>query len=268
MKTLSLLLGATLILTLVGCRAGGPAKGPAVRILAYINVSSGCQQPTVDLLQQLADENKGKVQLELVDFGDGDVGARRWQESGHSCMTIELNGSTHVKFPAAEGEKTLTFQMPEGFMWTHDDLKAAVAAGVEGKLQPVTAEAAAASEPARQVEASVTVKPPAGTGRPAQVLLNGKPVVALYAAVEGKSPAKRAQAAALVLRSWLSAPVKPSDLATKEVTGGWALTAIDKPIATATKADAEAAKGTPRKLADAWAMAIRHIVLNAVRETE
>lgn len=253
----------------LGCRSTGAAKPPAVRLLAYINVSSGCQGPTVDLLEQLAEENKGKVQLELVDFGDGDVGARRWQESGHTCMTIELNGSTHVKYATPEGEKTTTFQMPEGFMWTHDDLRAAVAAGLEGKLQPITEAEAAASEPARQVEVTVAVKPASEAGMPAQVLLGDKPVAEFYAELDGKSPEERAKAATLALRSWLHAPVKASDLDTKQVSGGWAVTAIGKPIAIATAADAEAAKATPEKLAKAWAMAIRHIVLNAaVRDAE
>lgn len=257
-----------MIVSLLGCRATGTgAKPPKVSILAYINVSSGCQEPTISLLQQLTEEHKGKVQLELVDFGDGGEGARRWQESGHTCMTIELNGSPYVKFPTPEGEKTVTFQLPEGFMWTHDELVAAVAAGLEGKLQTITKEEAAAAEPARLVRVTGATKAPAKPGMPTQVLLNDRPVIEFYDKLDGKSPAKRAEAALLALRTWLHAPVKPTDLKTREGAKGWEVRALDKLVAVATPGDAKGAKTTPEKLAKSWALAIRHVVI-ATREPQ
>lgn len=264
MRVLIAALALILAMSLLGCRStGAGAKPPAVSIVAYINVSSGCQEPTVSLLQQLVEEHKGKVQLDLVDFGDGADGARRWQESGHTCMTIELNGSPYVKFPTPEGDKTVTFQLPEGFMWTHDELVAAVEAGLEGKLQTITEEEAAAAEPARQVRVSTATKGPQKPGMPAQVLLNDRPVIEFYDKLDGKSPAKRAEAALLALRTWLHAPVRPTDLSTRETAAGWEVRALDKLVAVATPGDAKGAKTTPEKLAKAWALAIRHVVLNS-----
>jgi len=122
-----------------GCKATGPAatQPPPVKILAYINVTSGCQQPTVDLLKNLQ-ANDPRVQVEFVDFGDGGEGALRWQNSGHECMTIEINGSENVKFPQDDTTKVVSFRMPAGFVWTHADLEAAVQAALQGKLQPAT----------------------------------------------------------------------------------------------------------------------------------
>lgn len=154
-----LLLG---MLALGGCKAIGPTatepQGPSVKILAYINVSSGCQQPTVDLLKSLS-ANDPRVQLELVDFGDGGAGAQRWQDSGHKCMTIEINGSPNVKFKQGETTKVMSFRMPPGYVWTHPDLEAAVKAGLEGSLQQATEDEVMAAMGGEMPEAPKPRKP-------------------------------------------------------------------------------------------------------------
>lgn len=109
----------------------------AVQILAYINVSSGCQQATVDFLQALPAKQPG-VQVELVDFGDGDKGAARWEQSGLKCMAIEINGHSIVKYPVNGTPKVMAFRAPAGLYWTHEDLVAAVAAAAQGTLKPAT----------------------------------------------------------------------------------------------------------------------------------
>jgi hypothetical protein len=277
MRSVYLLTGVVVAALMAGCKpapnAGTPAppaQAPVLRIRAYINVSSGCQQDTVDLLQQLADRNAGKVQLELVDFGDGDRGARRWQDSGYTCMTIELNGSPSVEYPApAKGEqppatKTVTFQMPQGFTWTHEDLQEAVQAALAGKLKTVSAEAAAAAAPAKQIKTSVTVKTGTSDGKPAaEVLIGDKPAMVLQATVGGRSPAQRAAAAATALNTWLKSPAKPSDLASREVTSGWAVMAGEKTVAVAVAEDSGSAKATARSVAEAWVIGLRHAVLEA-----
>lgn len=140
MKHLLILL-ALAALALVGCRAGSapPASLPTVKILAYINVTSGCQQETVDLLKAMA-QKEPRVELEFVDFGDGGPGSERWEKSGHKCMTIEVNGSPTVKYPKDGKMRAVGFMQPAGFIWNHPDLEEAVAAGLEGKLQPATEE--------------------------------------------------------------------------------------------------------------------------------
>lgn len=251
-----------------GCKpAAGPGgvtgtPKPSVRIVAYINVSSGCQQATVDLLQQLALQNQGPLTLELVDFGDGGSGARQWQDSGYTCMTIEINGSPNVSFPVNGVAKTVTLQMPAGFLWTHEDLQAAVAAALAGKLGTVSPEEAAAAQPATKVKAKATVGPGTREGKPvARVLINGKPTIVLLLPEGDKSPQQRAQAAADVLNAWFSKPLKPSDLEAKPTSGGWALTVNGQLVVTATKADAEAMGVDPQKLADVWLGAVRHLVI-------
>lgn len=133
---------ATPALLLCGCilpLRSSVAKAPAVRILAYINVSSGCQQATVDLLQSLPTKYPG-VGVELVDFGDGGQGTDRWRQAGLRCMTIQINECSVVKYPVAGKMKVMAFHMPAGFYWTHEDLELAVQAALAGKLQAATEE--------------------------------------------------------------------------------------------------------------------------------
>jgi hypothetical protein len=137
---LCLILGAAAVLA--GCLAPRPAAIPSaarplLSILAYINVSSGCQQATVDLLNSLPAKHPG-VEVQLVDFGDGGEGTKRWEDAGLKCMTLELNGHSIVKYPVNGADKVMAFQMPAGFYWTHEDLEQAVQAALAGKLQPAT----------------------------------------------------------------------------------------------------------------------------------
>ena len=129
---------------LAGCRPpdGGGSTAAAsrtVRVLAYINVSSGCQQATVDFLQSLPAKFPG-VQVELVDFGDGGAGAARWEQSGLKCMTLEINGHSIVRYPLDGATKVMAFRAPAGLYWTHEDLTAAVQAALRGELKPATEE--------------------------------------------------------------------------------------------------------------------------------
>lgn len=135
------LLLAIPVLLLAGCRARPaaqqPPQPPPIQILAYINVSSGCQQATVDFLQALQAKYP-RLAVELVDFGDGGAGSERWQMSGHRCMTIEINGRNVVKYPHEGTLRVVDFRMPPGVLWSHEDLAEAVAAAVAGTLQPAT----------------------------------------------------------------------------------------------------------------------------------
>lgn len=255
-------------LVLSGCKSAtksvrdAAADRPPVQIKAYINVSSGCQAATVELLQQLAKDNPGRIQLELVDFGDGGEGARRWQESGYTCMTIEINGSPNVQYPSADGPKTTTFQMPAGFLWTHEELQAAVAAALEGKVKAVTADEAMASQPAQQVTVKWSAREVSDAGQTLALLTaDGRPVLKLSAAVPGKSALQRAQAAAQALQQWTAKPVKLSDLVSREAGGQWEIVAGDKVLLATTADEADAMKLTPQKLADAWLGALRHALL-------
>ncbi|MBC7286920.1 MAG: hypothetical protein H5T86_02535, partial [Armatimonadetes bacterium] len=134
--------------------ASPPPAAPRAKVTAWINVTSGCQKPTVQILHELADTYKDRIDVEIIDFGQPD-GARRWQESGLGCMAIEFNGETAVTFPKEGQETTAIFKMPEGFTWTHDDLRAAFAALANGTLRPATEEEIAELTAPRMIDLDI-----------------------------------------------------------------------------------------------------------------
>lgn len=139
------LLASVAIIT--GCNRGASTEPPAaaaVQVLGYINVSSGCQQPTVDFLKALPAKYPG-VQVEFVDFGDGGPGARRWEESGLKCMAVLINGESIVRYPLGQEMHMVAFRSPVGLAWTHEEFEQAVQAALAGKLEPVTEEEFTAS---------------------------------------------------------------------------------------------------------------------------
>ena len=98
-------------------------------IRAFINVSSGCQVATVDLLNALKTNHAPNLSLEFIDFGDQGRGFRRWQQSGYHCLTIEINGSPLVKYPYHGKTHAVGFQMPAGLNWILSDLKSLLETG-------------------------------------------------------------------------------------------------------------------------------------------
>lgn len=136
---LILVLGLSgLALALAGCQPSSGTTTPKkrVEILAYINVTSGCQKATVEFLKSLPAKYPD-VGVELVDFGDGDRGMERWHASGLRCMAININGASIVRFAVKGKTKEVAFQQPVGLNWTHVELEQAVQAALAGKLQPV-----------------------------------------------------------------------------------------------------------------------------------
>ncbi|MCE5240208.1 hypothetical protein LLH23_17230 [bacterium] len=233
-----------------------------VAIRAYINVSSGCQAETVDFLNALKAKHRPHVSLEMVDFGDRGKGLKRWQQSGHRCLTIELNGSALVKFPYASKTHAVAFQMPVGFNWTHADLEHAVQAGLQGQLRPATAAEVEAAAPPRQIRATVTTGATTVNGRRCGVVaINGN--IAMYIPGAPTAAAKRAQAAAAALKSWLAKPVKMSQLTTQPVTGGWKFLAGGKGVITATAADGKAFGQSAQAVAAKWASGVKYALARA-----
>ncbi|NLF17899.1 MAG: hypothetical protein GX595_11675 [Lentisphaerae bacterium] len=119
---------------LAACMALGVAWGadtPALRLTAYINVASGCQRPTEAFLQDLARRYAGRVALEMVDFGSPE-GQKRWKADGHHCMTITLDGSSQATIVTKGVEVAVSFTMPAGHLWLHEDLETAVRQRLDG----------------------------------------------------------------------------------------------------------------------------------------
>jgi hypothetical protein len=267
-----------LVLVSVGVLAGCPKPStdvpgaaakperPPVRILAYINESSGCQEPTIELLKSFQKQYRGRVTVEIVDFGDEGKGNKRWKESGLDCMTIEIDGSPLVRFLAEGKEKVVALRQPVGFWWTHEDLQAAVAAAVDGTLQRGTEEEALAGRPPRKVDAKIVTEEVKREGKAyARVLINERSAMLIRGGSGGRSAAQRAEAAAKVLRDWTKEPVAPNQIDRQEVTGGWAVRVNKKVVAVATDADAKAAGGTPDQLAKKWLVGIRQGIAIAAR---
>ena len=236
-----------------------PAAAQKVSIRAYINVSSGCQAPTVDFLRQLKAKYAPAVSLELVDFGDGGEGAKRWQRSGHRCLAIEVNGSPLVKFPYQGKMRAVAFRMPVGFMWTHADLEHAVQAGLKGELQRATEAEVSAGQQATRLNAQVSTGQARLHGkRFAAVLINGHQAALIPVGKSTTAADKRASSAAKALRGWLAQPVKITDLTVKHTPSGWRVLAAGNTVITATAADGKALGKQPQAVVGAWLSGIKH----------
>ncbi len=113
--------------------AAAPARGAAqrqVHVVAYINQTSGCQKPTEAVLERLAEKYKGRLKLELVDFGG--KGRGRWLRDGMHCMGIRINGSVEANIIEKGVPLRIRFQMPAGYNWTLEELEVAVRQAIEG----------------------------------------------------------------------------------------------------------------------------------------
>ncbi len=245
--------------------------GEKAKLTAWINVTSGCQKETVQLLKELAETYKDRVEVEIIDFGQPE-GARRWQDSGLGCMAIQFNGETAVTFPKDGEETTAIFKMPAGFTWTHEDLRAAFAALANGTLRPATEQEIAELTAPRMIDLDIRSQEVSdmvdGHKRYGQLLINNEVVARLYGKLKGKSPAQRAKAAQLALEKWISQPVLPSDLSTAQGPDGWGVYAQEILVLVALPEDAARAGKdmTPEKLADKWLKAIRKHVAQAAAE--
>jgi hypothetical protein len=270
----------TAFVALSGCRQAGPsgtttgspaapsanatAAKPAGKttVKVYINVTSGCQADTVNLLNTLGMDYRDCVDLEIIDFGSPE-GEQRWRADGLDCLTLLFNGSPAVKFPGADGAlKTVTFFMPAGFNWTHDDLKEAFAAIKAGKLQSLSEEQANKETEPRAVSLKVTTHKSADG---AEVLINGTPCLTLKTAAGGQSPAQRATIVQQGLQQWASSPLHPTELTVATAAGDTVLMARGYKLITVTEADARAAGlGLPKNLALQWLNGLKKPVVAAM----
>jgi len=242
-----------------------PAPEPGkTNIVAYINVSSGCQAETVALLKDLVEKHKRLADLELIDFGSP-AGESRWRTDGLSCMTLLFDGSPVCRFPGADGQpKTVVFAMPAGFQWTHDDLQEAFAALQAGKLETLSEEEAQREFAPQAVRLATAVR---ATGTSAELAVNGAPVLSVKVKAGGKTPAERAKAAKAAIDQWAVAPIHPSQLALVTKDTDISIQADAKEIIRVTPADAaeaQAASGKGQKeLAREWLKAIKDSVVKA-----
>ena len=276
LEVLVLGLGVALVVLLTGCPGRTPEEGPelggaqvpapqppAVTLTAYINVSSGCQQPTVDFIKDLESKHAGGLTVEFIDFGDKAEGNRAWKDAGLECMTLQINGASTVTWGEGEEKRTVSFNYPVGFTWTHEDLAAAIEAALEGGLEPGDADEAQAIGLLQAKVSAQSVKVPDTGAETGQFLVNDKVVIEVTEPRADLSAAQRVTAAAKALSEVLEQPFKPSSLSVEEVEEGWAVLAGEKVLLVATEADVEAAETEPEKLAEQWDLALREALTKA-----
>ncbi len=102
-----------------------------LKITAYINVTSGCQKHTEDLLANLAKTYGDKVQVEVVNFGSP-AGLDRFKRDGMHCMGIRIDGQDQSEIVFRGVTLKVAFMKPAGFFWLHEELETAVRQKLEG----------------------------------------------------------------------------------------------------------------------------------------
>lgn len=234
-----------------------------VKVTAYIQVSSGCQAETVDLLNQLAKDNEDIVELDLVDFGTTE-GMKRWKADGLDCMAILFNESPALKFPDKAGEdKAVVFKMPVPFRWTHEDLELAFKAIRDGTLEILTEEEAQREFGPQLIDVEVSVRDVEGG---AELLIGESPVFTLRAEADGKTPTERAEGAKAGIEEWTQEPLQPGEADVVAEGDDVSIVAKGIQIVRITEADVEAAGAeNVEGLAKKWVRSIRIGVIDAAR---
>ena len=238
------------------------ASTKPVPVKGYINVSSGCQQATVDLLKRMAAQN-ARLQLELIDFGQSE-GSRRWRADGFSCMTILINGHNTVTYGPKGNRQIVTFQYPPGFQWTTQDLEAALRAALDGTIY-YGEEAGATKVESRMPALRITSRETVLNGKKVgEVLVSGQVAVRLRTTFDGLPPLQRAEQTAARLKRAIATPgFHPSSIRVGTVTDGVALIAVDKVLCIADGPQAQMLNTTPTKLALAWAASLKKALATA-----
>ena len=236
-----------------------------IKLDAYINVSSGCQDWTVDVLNEL-DEKYDSIDTEIIDFGLPE-GKKRMEENGVDCMTLLFDGSPVIQIPdEAGGTRTVTFYFPVGFGWTHDDLRDAFAALDSGEAKILTEDEARKALAPREVDVTVATEE---TDEGANLLMNDQVVLTITEDGGGQTPIERADAAKAAIEDWTSEKVDPHQLKVLDADEGWTIMGRDTELIHVYPADAEAADVSPgKKLAAAWFKGIRCGVVAAARAAQ
>ncbi len=236
-------------------------------VTAYINVTSGCQEPTVDLLTAARPSYAGVLEIEIVDFGDNAAGADTWKQAGLECMAI-LFDQVHLAAWDQDSEvKVVDFLMPPGFNWTLEDLQVALdkfasgdlrqpTAEEMGKLQKIEPEPVAAKAQALEQDDGKQI---------GQLIIAEAVVIEIKQPADDLTPYQRAEAAAEAIQQWTAQPYKPSELRIEKSGESLQIIVRDAAIITITEADAAAAGLPLNELAGKWRLAIRRSLAAANR---
>jgi hypothetical protein len=239
------------------------ATGQKVKVKGYINVASGCQQPTVDLLKRMAHESD-RMELELIDFGS-EEGNRRWRADGYHCMTITIDGHQTVTYGQPGHRRIVTFTYPPGFQWVLSDLEAAIKDALAGKLY-YGEEPGATKIESRMPTLRLTARAATLNGKSVgEVLVNGQAAIRMRTSYDGLPPLQRAEQAASRLRKAISPQFKPADIKIGELSGDRIALAIgDKIICIADEPQAKMLKLSTKRLAMSWAASLKKALMAAM----
>ncbi len=238
------------------------AADKPITVKGYINVSSGCQQPTVDLLKRMSQQSP-RLQLQLIDFGQPE-GSRQWRADGFSCMTILINGHNTVTYGPKGNRQIVTFQYPPGFQWALQDLEGALKSALDGTIY-YGEEAGAAHVESRLPTLRITSREGVINGKKVgEVVVNGQVAVRLRTTFGGLPPLQRAEQAAARLKRAMAVPgFDPSSIRVDTVTDGVALIANEKVLCIADPPQAKLLNTTPEKMAQGWASALKKALVTA-----
>jgi len=255
--------------------AQGPAVGSAptaapaepaqteqhdVALKAYINVSSGCQQDTVDQLKRW--EQHPRVTLDLVDFGSPE-GNKRWRQDGYSCMTILLNGHHKVTIGEQGHRRIIDLTMPPGFNWLPEDLDEAVQQAIDGRIY--YGEEPGASQVVRRApQIAIEAREGQANGREiGQVIIGKTAAITFSTTYQELSPFRRAERAVARLKRALINGLTPAQIRAEKQNNAWTVMAGTEAIAVANAEQADRAGVTAQALAKGWAAKTKQALVAA-----
>jgi hypothetical protein len=214
-----------------------------VKLTGYINVTSHCQDPLMDLLKELGQKHGGDLTMEIIDFGSPE-GKKRWMGDGYRCLTLLLDGKTSAMVDRDGTAKEVNFQMPPGLQWQMEDLKQAVAERV-------------AALPGRRANTPVTARKANAGHEVGEVLIGQTVVLRYHAASGGKGAYERAKLSAQRLKKLYLDRLTASEVQPGKRDGMWVVAARSETLGTATAPEAKLSKSSPEKLVGVWAGNLR-----------
>ncbi len=240
-----------------------PGEGAVLpHVTAYVNVTSGCQKPTVNLLNRAKQKCAGVLEIEIVDFGDSAVGADRWKEAGLDCMAILFDQVHLVAWDQDDEVKVVDFVMPPGFNWTLEDLEVALDNFAGGNLRQPTDEEInklQKLEP-EPVEAKAHPVKQDNANEIGQLIIGETVVIEISEPANDLTPYQRAETAAKAIEQWTEKSYKPSELKIAKSGDDLQIVAGDLTIITITEQDATAAETSLNELAPKWRLSIRRSI--------
>ncbi|NLC59462.1 MAG: hypothetical protein GX774_21700 [Armatimonadetes bacterium] len=231
---------------------------PKVKITAYINESSGCQEATIKYLKAFAAKHPRDVALEIVDFGSA-AGAERWQADGYHCQAIVINGATQFRVGSGQAAHVTRFEMPEGVRWSFADMNTVLAQELRA---PGTS--AVSDEDLEKLarQAGVGWRKTVWSGKVSgEVIVGAQVVFRFNKGFGGKSAVQRAQAAAAVLKRLYQAGLRAEEIRarTRKVNGEavGVIEARGQGVTVVTDTEADLMQRPPLQVAQVWALNLR-----------